>query len=325
MPKLKDTDFLYLSGMVRERENRLISPAQLDRIIRAETDADAAKILEENGWGQIDASDALTLDRAISARVAAILKELAASSPEPRMIDAFRIKYDYHNAKVLIKSERVDIDGDHLMSDGGRVPRAVFEDRYYEGLPDGVPPTLGNATLAAREILQRTGDAQAVDLLLDRAMYQEYLDIAQELKDDFFTGYVRLSIDAVNLRTAVRAVRMGMEPDALIDAFIPGGNMQPVKIVTNANLQSLYKGTLLERAAGLARETMAGGAPAPFERETDNALTAYLKKASFVSFGIAPIISYMAALESEAMAVRIVMASRSAGLSPEEIRERLRD
>jgi len=326
VPRYKDTDFLYLSAMVRELENHLISAEQLDRMIRADSDQEAVRVLEECGYGQVDVTDAMALDRAFALKMAETLHELANRSPEEAIVDAFRIKYDYHNAKVLVKAEAADVDGDSLLSDGGRVPRRVFEESYYEErFSADAPQILADATLAAHELLNDTGDAQAADILLDHAMYREYLALAEQMDDAFFTGYVRLMIDGVNLRTAVRAVRMGLGPDALLDVLIPGGDVPPVEVIRTSNFKNLYASTPLEPAAKLAREAMDGSALTAFEREADNAIRAYLGKAKFVAFGIAPVIAYMAALESEAMAVRIVMASRGAGLSPEAIRERLRD
>jgi len=325
VPNIKDTDFLYISALVREKENQLISAEQLDRMVRAESDADAAKILEECGYGHADVSDAAALDRTLMQKVTAIFQELADRGPDPRVVDAFRIEYDYHNAKVLIHAEVVDVDGDRLMSDSGRIPRLTFEQSYYGGLTSGVPELLATATLAARQILIDTGDARAVDILLDRAMYREYLDFADAIGDAFFSGYVRLSIDGANLRTAVRAVRMKLGPDLLLDALIPGGDISPERVIKATDLKRLYVGTPLEAAARLAPGAMEGGDLIAFERTAANALFAYLKQAKFTPFGIAPVVAYMAALEAEARAVRIVMAGRGAGLTPEAIRERLRD
>jgi len=325
VPNLKDTDFLYLTALVREKENWLVSAEQLDRIIRTDSDLDVAKILEECGYEQVEVSDAARLDRALGQKMTVVLQEIAARVPDMRMVDMFRVKYDYHNAKVLIKAEAADVDGDRLMSDGGRVARAVFEEDYYEGLFDSAPPILAKAILAARQVLKETKDAQAADMILDRAMYQEYLDLAEVLGDAFFSGYIRLSIDGVNLRTAVRVVRMGMGPDKLIDALIPGGTVSPERVIRAANMKQLYIGTPLAAAAQLASDVMEGGALTAFEREIDNARSVYMKQARFIAFGLAPVLAYLVALEAEAEALRIVMVGRNAGLEPEAIRERLRD
>ena len=67
------------------------------------------------------------------------------------------------------------------------------------------------------------------------------------------------------------------------------------------------------------------GALTAFERECDNALTAYLEAARRVPFGEQAVIGYLYAKEAELTAVRTILAGRRAGLSGERIRERLRE
>ena len=50
-----------------------------------------------------------------------------------------------------------------------------------------------------------------------------------------------------------------------------------------------------------------------------------MKESKYISFGIEPLIGYLAAKESEIMTVRIIMAGKLAGIPAELIKERLRD
>ena len=54
-------------------------------------------------------------------------------------------------------------------------------------------------------LLRESRDPQQADLLLDRSCYQEMERLAKALGSPFLLGYVRLSVDVANLRTAVRA------------------------------------------------------------------------------------------------------------------------
>lgn len=63
------------------------------------------------------------------------------------------------------------------------------------------------------------------ELLLDRACYEEMSALASETGSTFLKDYVALQIDAVNLRTLVRARRMGCEDDVLAAAMLPGGHI----------------------------------------------------------------------------------------------------
>ena len=62
-----------------------------------------------------------------------------------------------------------------------------------------------------------------------------------------------------------------------------------------------------------------------FELACDNAVNEYLKKAKLVSYGPEALIAYIAAVEGEITAVRMILTGRLAGIEPQVIRERLRD
>ena len=68
-----------------------------------------------------------------------------------------------------------------------------------------------------------------------------------------------------------------------------------------------------------------GGSRTAFERACDIAVTAYLRTAKLVSYGPEAVIAFLAAVESEITAVRMLLTGRLAGIEPDTIRERLRD
>ena len=62
-----------------------------------------------------------------------------------------------------------------------------------------------------------------------------------------------------------------------------------------------------------------------FERACDNAVNTYLRAAKLVSYGPEAVAAYLAAVEGEITAVRMILTGKLAGIAPETIRERLRD
>ena len=54
-------------------------------------------------------------------------------------------------------------------------------------------------------------------------------------------------------------------------------------------------------------------------------MVSVLKESRFIPFGIEPVHYYRVAKENESQAIRIVMASKIAGVDPDKITERLRD
>ncbi len=70
---------------------------------------------------------------------------------------------------------------------------------------------------------------------------------------------------------------------------------------------------------------MSGAGMTAFERACDNAVGEYLSDARLVSYGSEPLIAYMAAVEGEITAARMILTGRLSGIAPGVIRERLRD
>ena len=54
-------------------------------------------------------------------------------------------------------------------------------------------------------------------------------------------------------------------------------------------------------------------------------MNGYLGEAKLVGYGEEPAVAYLAAVENEITAVRMILTGRLAGIAPNVIRERLRD
>lgn len=328
--KVKDRDYLFLTAMLRAREADMLDRDRMDRMLSAPGYADAAKLLTDCGYPDLSAADAKGVDAALSAHRKAIFDEISRMAPEQALTDAFRLKYDYHNAKVIIKAEGAHVAGEHLLSDCGRVPPEMLHEAYVAEKFSDLPPALGAAMAEARDTLARTGNPQLADFVLDRAFFAELTDISRGTGSQFLIQYAKLQIDGANLRAAVRTVRMGRGQDFLRSALIPGGAVAPDRLAQSAaaggeGLAALYVATCLSEAAALGAEAMKGGSMTRFELACDNALTAYLASAGMIAFGREPVTAYLAMAEAEITAVRMILTGRLAGIAPEVIRERLRD
>lgn len=327
MSRIKDTEYLYLSTYLRAKEATLLGRERLERMAAAPDFDEAAKLLGECGYPELaDASDA-ALEAAFSARRAQVLAEMEKLCPEKAIVEAFRLRYDYHNAKVLVKAEGVGTDGGALLSDAGRVSAETLARAYRDDDRRGIPPRLGAAMAEAKSVLARTSNPQLADMGLDRAYFAELLSVTETLSDGFYTDYARLCIDAANLRSAVRCIRAGMDEGVLRAALIPGGNVSDAEIARRTygeGVTAVFGGALAE-AAELGRRALEGGALAAFEKACDDALTAKLAEAKRVPFGPAVAVAYIASLEGEIVAVRMVLLGKRAGVSHETLRERLRD
>lgn len=309
-------------------ENRLLTRERMERMLDARTDDEAAKILTECGYGEIAQLTPSALDEVLAEAREATYQDLSDAVPNPGLVDVFRIKYDYHNAKVLIKSQAMGTDPGRLLVQGGRFAPDDLRERYLKDELGSYPPAFQNAVAGAKEALAALADPQASDIILDRAYYEEMIAAAKATRSDFLLGYVRLSIDVANLRSAVRAARMERGADFLSRVLVPGGNvpLDRITLAKPSELPALFSGPMSE-AANLGAELCAPGSGrlTAFERQCDNVLMGYLAQARRVPFGDQPVIGYLYAKESEFTAIRIILSGRMEGLEADTIRERLRD
>ena len=327
--KIKDTDYLVISARVKAMETGLLTRERMEQILEAKTDKEAAKILQECGYPELDAADPEAMDAALSAAREETLADVMDGAPEPRYIELFKLKYDYHNVKALLKAEAMGTSADRMLMDMGRVPAAVLKEAVRTGELDELPPMLASAVAEAREILDTTRDPQLSDIALDRWTYADMAALAEDTNSVFLRGYVAVQIDAANLRALVRTIRMGKSPEFLRGVLIEGGEIPTdgiLNLSTNhgSGMGEVYGPTRFAAAAEAGAEALRGGPLTNFEKLCDDAVGDYLAGAQYVPFGEAPLVGYLAARETEYTNLRILLMGRGAGLPADVIRSRLR-
>ena len=321
-------DYLYISSLLRAREPRMLSRDKAERMLDAPNFEDAAKMLTDSGYEDMSQMSVKQIETALSDRRAAVFHELETLVPNTAALDLFRLKYDYHNAKVLVKSEAMHRNDASLLSSSGRVAPETVQKRFQEDRLRDLPGELGSAAEEARNLLARSANPQLSDFLLDKAYFREMNALADELDSDFARGYVALLADSTNLRSAVRILRMGKDIGYLQEALVSGGSVSEERLtqgISGEGLASVFAGTALTKAAQLGAEAVSGGTLTAFELACDNAVADYLSNAKLCSFGEESVIAYLAGTENELTAVRMILTGRLAGVPSDTIRERLRD
>lgn len=314
--------------MLRAREPQLLTEERAQRMLDTPTFEEAAKLLTDCGYPDMAQCRADEIEKILAERRDAVLSEMSSLAPDKAIVTAFRVKYDYHNVKAILKGEAMGADERHLLTAAGRVPPEKLLAAYQESRYTELPTALGNAMEEARTVLARTANPQMADLILDQACFGEMKAAAAEAESPFLEGYVRLLIDSTNLKSAVRTIRMRKDADFLQSVLLSGGNVSEERIAAAGDreaIAALFAGGKLAQAAALGAEAAAGGRMTAFERACDNAVTDYLKDAKLVGFGPEPLVAYLAAAEGEITAVRMILTGKLAGIAPDTIRERLRD
>ena len=321
--KMKDNQYICLSAILRAKEAKLLTQAQIDRILSEREFSDACRIAMEGGYEDMSCMDVNGVNDALARFRAQQVAELDELVPDYAVLDLFRMKYGYHNAKVIVKSGGDLEKNRYLLSDSARFSEEELLEVYQSEDGDGaLPHGYAVAIREARNALARTGNPQLSDFILDKAYFAEMLKEAGKSDKTYITDYIRMQIDQANLRSLIRTKGMPRQKELLRGALIEGGSISPDEILgalgSHEQVVALYSGTEFRKAVDEADLSM-------FEKEADNALHNYVMQVNMVSFGPEVIIEYLSALEHEITTLRIVLTGKLMGIPEEKRRERLRD
>lgn len=302
----------YAAGRLSALEKHLISEAKLNQMAEAKTPDDAMKFLSDAGYGEASAHDyEAVLSKSLSETYKAV-KELV---PDESFINLFLYKNDYHNIKVMIKEIILEKDFSRLYIDEGTVPVSILKKFVLGTSSSGIDPIMAQAV---KEALT-TRDAREIDIILDKAVFSQMIELSKESKNSFIYELVKIMCDLANLKSLKRIKTMSLNEGLLNHVFIPGGTLPLMSLKEifkdESNLNKTAYAKLLEGNSSLTQ----------FERQADNYQLAYIKRAKYMSLTIEPIIAYIFAKENEIRAVRIIMVSKYGGIDSETIKERLRD
>jgi len=287
LAKIKDTDYLFSTARVRSVEKNMLTRERAEKMIDAKTIEDALRVLDDINYAYgIEAVAPNNYEELLTGEHKKTYDFITSVAPELKYFNMFLYPYDFHNLKVIMKAEYLGMDFSDTLVDTGTIDLKVLKYAVKEREFSALTENMEKALKEIIETFPKTNDPQLIDIILDKYCYDEVLSSAEETKSDFIINYVRMQIDTINLKTYVR----------LKDIFLEG---------TEA-LQETGMFTTLEKLL-------------------DNKLIQHVKYAKYVPFGIEPLAGYLIAKDNEIKIARIILAGKLAGISPELIRERVRE
>jgi V/A-type H+-transporting ATPase subunit C len=324
----------YGVARVRVLETRLLTRERIERMVDAESFEDALKVLSETSYAPLVAelSSPYEYDELLSKEMKRVRDFIDEISPDPAITDLFFLKYDFHNLKVLLKHRYLSGQDDELpLAQMGTIPveglRKAVED------PDSgiLPPFMADVVKDIDEICVLKVDPQRIDTMLDRAMYDHIFEVCRRKRNSFALRYFQMQVDLLNLRSLLRAKRLGQGFDFLKEMLIPHGSLtvsfysraieQPYEQLIKEVESTPYGKVVAEGVQDFLRT----GTLTAFERLMDDYLLSYVKSVRYNPFGIEAIVGYLLAKENEIKLIRIIMVGKINDLPAEKIRERLRD
>lgn len=320
--------YVYTVARLRGMENHILDTAFFSRLMDSSGIDDALKALGETSYSQWISGNE-NFDKAIDSEMLATCKELESFVPDKELIDIFRIPYDFHNVKVLLKGLFKVRGGEaegrryDLLSKLGTIDteelKTAIETEEYGFLPYGLTDLIPQCW----QLWDSSKNPQAVELLIDHAMFRAMLNVAEGLKMPAVVNWVKSRIDAENLRSAIRLARIKYDAAKALPFFHEGGTIRPDDMAKLLNEPQETWSRLLSHTdigAVLGALQDSGDIKASLSdvsKSLDDYLIRVLENAKYSMDAPENVLLYLLTKEAETRNMRVALVCISGGLDRE--------
>ncbi|MCM8781466.1 MAG: V-type ATPase subunit [Candidatus Omnitrophica bacterium] len=297
----QDIRYAYATGRIRALEKRLLNKQAFERLIESQPLSEAILIIQEYG-----------LSPHLNENLATAYKILDELSLDKKVTHFFRVKYDFHNLKVALKSKFMDLKEEcisHLgLFDFGLIKKMANRE-WAENIPFDYLSLVRKVENVSLQLLNFTIDKAMVDYTL--GLLEKYC---------FLRDYFRRYIDLKNLNFYFRLYR---KSDILKDALLDGGYINKIEFLREVDIRKIRR---YEAIINIGTEAlMKKGDSGFFEKVCDDYLLNFLKPAKYMPFGIEPLFAYVVALEYQAKSINAILFCKKNEIPKDIIRKHLRE
>lgn len=325
--------FSQVIPRIRVYETKLLDKSKLDRMIDSHSASEALKVLQETEYANImtNIKRAEDYEIILSEELKRVFEIMYDISHEKSLIDLMSIKYDYQNIKVILKGMFLKEDLSYLLINVGTIDsfrlKNLIENNDIRDLSVIMREAIEQTILK----FQESNDPKIIDIILDKYMFKQLIQIKNEINDAFLDKYVKALIDSTNIKTLLRVKKQNKDREFLDLVIIKGGFLEKDRVLSmlNDSVENIVSKLAFTDYAEFIRTGIEyytkTNSVSMLEKLIDNYIMNIMKDAKIIPFGVEPLIAYIYAKETEIKIIRIIMVGKLNNIATEVIRERLRD
>ncbi len=243
-------DFLFLAGQIRALESKLVTQAQLDRMIGAKTPAEAFRVLIELAYAQYFDEQARPQDfeKIIEKGILETKDLILRGTDNAEAFDLLWKKEDLNNIKRALKLRIVDgkseienFDSSHGFSVFGSLSADDIQAAVFDGNAEKIlPKEYAEVVAKADTLWEKEGVFQAIEFALDAAHFAYLSRLARKTGIGFIRTYIRRLADNTNLRALLRCILL-QEKSLSKEAFMPYGTLSFADVKEVSTLEAFKK------------------------------------------------------------------------------------
>jgi V/A-type H+-transporting ATPase subunit C len=317
-------------------EPLLFDASQFQRMMDAADLGGALKILGETNYarGMTDGDGTDRYDAILESELQSTFDEFNSFVPDKELIDIFRVPYDFHNVKVLLKSgfkakgggkKRFD-----LLTRLGAIPvdklAADIESEAY----DLLPYRLSQIIPACVSAWEQGGDIVEIEKQLDRGLYAAIKVLADSLEESGILKWVKARIDSENIRNLLRLKRFGVDVSEVAAFLHDGGTVAVSALLSLLPEQFDGWGRVLGYSdVGSAVSSVQDDGDfdtliVALEKALDDYCSSIIEQARYSSDAPENVLAFLWGKEMEVKNIRTILVSKGTNSDREEVRRLMR-
>lgn len=313
----------YAVAKIRVREGRLLTKVNLENLASEKSIDRIVSVLRERGYDFDLVTRYEDYGKVLNKTQEDLYKLVKEIIEEKDVVEIFLSKNDYYNIKLILKSQIENKDYQENLVDTGSIAKEdiakIMENEEYDRLEANTQ----SAIREAKELYAKTKMPFVIDAILDKACFHKMRDLAKSIKNDFILQYMVKLIDITNIQAFFRVRKIYAKPEVFEISYIEGGKISLKTFMENfyeeeQNLKDKFLGfsdTIEQAIYNYAN----------LDIFCDNYMMNYMKEAKLKALTIEPIVAYIYAKKTEFKNIRIIFAGKLNGISPEKVKERLRE
>ncbi|TFZ41397.1 V-type ATP synthase subunit C [Soehngenia longivitae] len=326
-------DFTQSVVRIKVMEKRLLDNITIDKLVDANDIEEVIKILETTEYASSisKVKDSKNYEEILYNELNRVYELVREITPYKAISDLMALKYDYHNIKVMLKERLKGEDLSSLYIPIGTTDFNIFKNSFETSDFRDIDVRFSSVIQEVLSDFEKNSDPQRIDILVDKAYFNHMYDIAKDTGIELFINYVKDLIDFTNIIAVLRLKKQNKGLPFVEEVLLPNGNIELDQILVSY-ADSIDAIINRFRTSNITKALKAGldlynstGRISAFEKSMDDHLMELIKESKSVVFGPEPIFAYLVAKEMEIKVLRIIMVSKLNNISPQAIRERLRE
>lgn len=338
----REKGFGFIGGKLKKQEGFLLTSQKLERLLDAENEEEFIRNFFEIRWFrknyEIHSID--DLEEKLYDDLKDNLDEFVHIIPDIRVLDIIRLKYDFHNIKILFKKRMREVEPGKLYFGLGSIPleklEIAFDTKNYSSLPREI-----TKVILMVESSIRGDNIKKLEMLLDRERFRLTFELIDTIGNEYLKKLFILIVDLININTFGRCKATGLDREVFWEAFIPYGSIKrevfdniydaPFSVGSSTIGGKFYlppipprtrrEDVVIDGFSHLEHE----GSFSVLERLSDDLIIYFARNFRWATVGIEPFINYFLAREMDIKNILIVGRGKESKLPDSTIKERLRD